>query len=266
MGVQASSPQPGAKFRVIGAGLSRTGTASFSEALSILLQGPVYHCGTQQTRGDGTPILAWLRILPLYPPSNEAERKTTLVELKQKLDGYVAMTDGPGNLYVQELMELYPDAVVISTVRDPSAWVASLSKVKDTTSLWWLRYVLWPVGNMRYLVDFVNEVQRAYEPLLGRDITVAAYEKHIAWLKEIVPAEKLFFFDVRQGWEPLCKFLNVEVPVDVPFPRINDGAALEARAKELILQGLLRWAAIFTVVGLMISLVFFMPRSFFTRS
>lgn len=30
-------------------------------------------------------------------------------------------------------------------------------------------------------------------------------------------------FDVREGWEPLCKFLDLPVP-DVPFPRINDAA------------------------------------------
>ena len=28
-------------------------------------------------------------------------------------------------------------------------------------------------------------------------------------------------FDVKQGWEPLCKFLNVPIP-DEPFPHEND--------------------------------------------
>jgi hypothetical protein len=27
-------------------------------------------------------------------------------------------------------------------------------------------------------------------------------------------------FDVRDGWRPLCEFLDVRVP-DLPFPRIN---------------------------------------------
>ena len=39
-------------------------------------------------------------------------------------------------------------------------------------------------------------------------------------------AEKLLWFDVREGWEPLCEFLGVDVP-DVPFPH-------EFRRKDLL--------------------------------
>ena len=28
-------------------------------------------------------------------------------------------------------------------------------------------------------------------------------------------------FDVKEGWEPLCKFLDLPVP-DEPFPQVND--------------------------------------------
>ncbi|HYK85498.1 MAG TPA: sulfotransferase, partial [Ktedonobacteraceae bacterium] len=27
---------------------------------------------------------------------------------------------------------------------------------------------------------------------------------------------------VKEGWEPLCAFLGVEVPKDKPFPHLND--------------------------------------------
>ena len=30
---------------------------------------------------------------------------------------------------------------------------------------------------------------------------------------------------MKQGWEPLCKFLNVPIP-DCPFPRVNDTEAM----------------------------------------
>jgi hypothetical protein len=35
------------------------------------------------------------------------------------MDGYVATVDAPGAQFVPELMELYPDVMVICTVRDP---------------------------------------------------------------------------------------------------------------------------------------------------
>ena len=34
---------------------------------------------------------------------------------------------------------------------------------------------------------------------------------------------RLLVFDVTEGWEPLCKFLGVQVP-DGSFPRVNDTA------------------------------------------
>jgi len=39
------------------------------------------------------------------------------------------------------------------------------------------------------------------------------------------PKDKLLVYNVRDGWEPLCKFLGVDVP-DVPFPHKNKGASI----------------------------------------
>jgi len=33
-------------------------------------------------------------------------------------------------------------------------------------------------------------------------------------------------FDVREGWEPLCSFLQLPVP-NCPFPNVNDSASLK---------------------------------------
>ena len=75
MGNQPSLPKPGTKFQVIGAGLPRTGTASFSEALRILLEGPVYHGGTQVTLGPSKEIRSWITLLSHWPPSNRSDEK-----------------------------------------------------------------------------------------------------------------------------------------------------------------------------------------------
>jgi len=40
-------------------------------------------------------------------------------------------------------------------------------------------------------------------------------------VKGFVPPERLLVFDVRDGWKPLCDFLEVPIP-DRPFPHIND--------------------------------------------
>jgi len=45
------------------------------------------------------------------------------------------------------------------------------------------------------------------------------------------PKDKLLVLNVRDGWEPLCKFLGKDVP-DVPFPHKNVGGSIH----ELLLK------------------------------
>jgi hypothetical protein len=40
-------------------------------------------------------------------------------------------------------------------------------------------------------------------------------------VKKTSPADQLLLFDVKQGWEPLCQFLDVPVPTK-EFPKTNN--------------------------------------------
>jgi hypothetical protein len=47
------------------------------------------------------------------------------------------------------------------------------------------------------------------------------------WNEEVersVPGDRLLVWDPREGWEPLCDFLGVDVPGE-PLPRLNDTAS-----------------------------------------
>jgi hypothetical protein len=44
---------------------------------------------------------------------------------------------------------------------------------------------------------------------------------HEDYLRSVVPADRLFFFNVKDGWEPLCKILGCPIPNE-PFPCVND--------------------------------------------
>ncbi len=37
----------------------------------------------------------------------------------------------------------------------------------------------------------------------------------------MVPADRLLVWSPKEGWEPLCAFLELPVP-DAPFPHVND--------------------------------------------
>jgi hypothetical protein len=62
---------------------------------------------------------------------------------------------------------------------------------------------------------------------------IAAYHRHLAAVRESLPAERLLVFDVRQGWDPLCAFLGVEPPANEPFPHLNDSSMLQSLFERL---------------------------------
>jgi hypothetical protein len=70
---------------------------------------------------------------------------------------------------------------------------------------------------------------------------------HTEWLKRVVDHKRLHFFNVKEGWAPLCKILNVPVP-DEPFPRVNEADAMKELEKLIMLQVKMRWGGIFGIV------------------
>ena len=47
------------------------------------------------------------------------------------------------------------------------------------------------------------------------------FEAHNAAVRALIPAEQLLVYQVKEGWAPLCQFLDCPLPVE-PFPRTND--------------------------------------------
>ena len=52
----------------------------------------------------------------------------------------------------------------------------------------------------------------------------------MAEVKRAVPKDRLLVFNVNDGWEPLCNFLDVPIP-DQPFPRVNDTKEIQQSMK-----------------------------------
>lgn len=56
------------------------------------------------------------------------------------------------------------------------------------------------------------------------------YDGHNYEVKNLIPKQQLLVYDVREGWEPLCRFLEVPIPEE-PFPRLNDSQAMKTICK-----------------------------------
>ena len=208
-------------MKIIGAGFGRTGTASLQAALEQLGFGPCYHMVEIVKDPDQADF--WLAAGAGRP-----------VDWKGFLGRYQSGVDFPVCSFYVELMDEYPDAKVVLTVRDPEKWYESSLKTiyamsKDVPMRWWGRYVP-RMGKINELAS-----TQIWDGLFGgrfrdKEHAIAIYQRHIEEVRRRVPADKLLVFDVAEGWEPLCRFLDVPVP-DGPFPRLNDMAVFQRRVR-----------------------------------
>ncbi|MGA2320959.1 MAG: sulfotransferase family protein [Solirubrobacteraceae bacterium] len=211
-------------MKVIGAGLPRTATTTQMFALERLGLGPCYHM---------RDLLADLELgLPLWERVAAGD-----ADWQRIFEGAQSAVDWPSARYYRELMEYYPDAKVLLSVRDGEEWASSM------------RETVWGVFHGDSVLHHCCEARAVLDPLWRRYM---ALMRHLSWEEgvgalagedtftdagliaamnrwnETVQAtaapERLLVWDPREGWEPLCEFLEVDVPGE-PLPRLNDTAS-----------------------------------------
>jgi hypothetical protein len=137
--------------------------------------------------------------------------------------GYMAAVDMPAAAFYRDILSTYPNARVLLSVRDPARWYASLRE-----TLYALRSVRDP--SYAAFTEMVDEV--FWEGILhGRfedeAYAIGVYEQHIESVKRTVTPSQLLVLDVKDGWEPLCRFLEVPMP-ETAFPHVNDSQSFVA--------------------------------------
>ncbi|KAH9818166.1 efflux pump antibiotic resistance protein [Teratosphaeria destructans] len=189
----------------------------------------------------------------------------TAKEWDQLLGHVGAITDSPACEFAEELLAAYPEAKVVLVERDEDAWFESFDTAviaafeNDQRHAWLVDGVLGPdgiVGRFRALAYKLVRGPWRSDPddleSLRRNIR-AVYRDHYAFVRRITPKERLLEFDLKDGWEPLCRFLGKEVP-DVPFSRLNDAKMMKERwtvaLQFKMIDMLLRWATIAAPAGL----------------
>ncbi len=213
-------------MKVIGSGFGRTGTLSMKRALEELGVGPCYHM--EEVMQHGSHVRVWHDASLGLP-----------VDWPRLFAGYESAVDWPASAVYEDLMEAFPDAKVIHTVRDPDRWYEStLETIYQGNSL----IPAW----LRRLVPFTDRYVEMVDRLVwdgifegrfeDREFAIARYHEWTAEVIATVPAEHLLVFDVREGWEPLCDFLGVLQPAG-EFPRSNDRESMLRRFRVARLAG-----------------------------
>ncbi len=226
-------------MKLIGAGMPRTGTLTQKVALEMLGLGPCYHM--VDVLADLDQAALWQRALDGEGPWQEI------------FDGFNSTVDWPGGYFYRELMEVYPDAKVLLSVREPEAWEHSM------------RQTVWAVRHGESLIRLLSSAQAQVSPQWkvfldmidqlvweGRGTFASGHDhprqlidtmnRHTEEVERAVAPERLLIWSVTDGWEPLCDFLEVPVPEE-PFPNVNDSTAFLNRIIDGSLEALNEWRA-----------------------
>jgi Sulfotransferase domain len=201
-------------MKVIGAGFGRTGTMSLKAALERLGFGPCFHM--IDLIRDPTPLPYW-----------QAAANGEKVDWTEALDGWESTIDWPGCTFWEEMAEIWPDAPVLLSVRDPEAWYRSTYNSIHEAKEMALRGEL--QGNTEEPPD--PAVMQMINGLIwkgtfkgrftDKEFALEVFRRHNEDVKSKVPADRLLVYEIKQGWGPLCDFLGAEVP-DEPMPHLND--------------------------------------------
>jgi hypothetical protein len=223
-------------MKVIGAGLPRTGTLSQKVALEMLGFGPCYH------------MVNVLTNLPLAKQWEQAIDSG--VDWDEVFGEHESTVDWPGSFFYRELAEAYPDAKIVLSTRDPEAWEKSMI---DT--IWGVIYGHSAMAHISKARELVDPEWRAYMQLMARmwaaqgifagselrpgqlAEAIARYQEQV---QRNIPEDRLLVWSVQEGWEPLCEFLEVDVP-DAQFPRLNDSKMYKDRIVDASLMVLKEW-------------------------
>jgi hypothetical protein len=207
-------------LKVVGAGFGRTGTLSLKNALEIIGFGPCYHMVEVFPRPEHVPLWHQLAF-------------DGVMDWDLVFRGFQATVDWPGARWWREIAAYYPNAKVLLSVRDPEAWYKSMT---DT--------IYQP---MRHPApDGLPETMRLQNEMVRRAILADTFDnrfedkahaldvfhRHIEEVRAAIDPKRLLIFDVREGWGPLCRFLEVSAPSE-PFPRLNDTASTQAMIRKM---------------------------------
>jgi hypothetical protein len=156
--------------------------------------------------------------------------------------GFEATMDFPVALYYDVIMEKYPDCKFILTVRENSevwfkSWDTLLKSITEPTNIG--GHFFTAVRQLNHYLRWLLAVVAKDDAFLtapfplpeqNKEAAIRSYEEHNRRVREVIPADRLLEYDVRQGWEPLCKFLEIGDCPTTPFPKTNSARSVQVQA------------------------------------
>ena len=90
----------------------------------------------------------------------------------------------------------------------------------------WFRKIVPPVQKLILMQNKLIWSGLFNNQFSDKEYVRSVYNNHIDNVKKTIPDNRLLLYSVSEGWAPLCEFLDVDVPEDIPFPKVNDTAEI----------------------------------------
>ena len=197
--------------KVFNVGFSKTATTSFEYAMEHLGYN-TYHGNYALKHSD------YLLALWIHKDYDEIKK------LSAYWDAFADAPWGGTDLY-EKLIEWYPNAKFVHTIRNAEDWYASLEKMfmkfdKDPKTAIDTFH-----SNGRYGFAYFFKIRFGVENLVGnKNMIINQYVEHNEKVASFMKSRKANYLSFKstegEGWEILCPFLGKPIP-SIPYPEKN---------------------------------------------
>ncbi|EJD54838.1 hypothetical protein AURDEDRAFT_52233 [Auricularia subglabra TFB-10046 SS5] len=233
MSSPTSAARPKSEMKVLALGLPRSGTASITQALTMLGYENVHHGLKFLDRQNDWIVLSRAADATFPNLSTYTGVPFTRAQWDDLYGEHDAAADVSA-FFGATLAKVYPEAKVLLVVRDFDSWFRSFDRG--------ILSALWGPFHAPF-VKYIEPLAGSCTGIAARKMTLGlfgarnlnevyanarqAYDRHHRVIRETVPPEKLLVYRLGDGWEPLCKFLDKPPIPDAEFPRVNETADLK---------------------------------------
>lgn len=186
---------------------------------------------------------------PAVAALHRRRRQELLAELVR---GHVGLADFPAMMFAPDFMDMYPGIKIVLNQRPggSEAWSKACWDSLDFFFTWrfWFTGLLMPTDRLWYTINMrasayyyeLSGIENVFQPRM--------YEWHNQYIRDEAAKRGVEILEMSpdQGWEPLCKYLEVEVPDEAttPFPHVNEAEAFKIVKAIFVVRGLTAWTAL----------------------
>ncbi|KAH8646350.1 hypothetical protein BX600DRAFT_556016 [Xylariales sp. PMI_506] len=211
----------------------RCGTLSLYESLRMLGYRP-YHMAEILRKGPSHMDVLTEALKAKYRGEGKPYGKA---EFDKWFGDYDVLIEIP-SFFLDEILEIYPDAKFMHTERDVNSWYKSMNNTIAATAT---KYKTFPMNYLRYFNSYFYHLTDLQDSLMlslthglpweeGEETCKQSFVQLSQRVRKSIPPKQLAVFKLEDGfgWEQICTYINEPIP-STPYPRGNTSAEFLGR-------------------------------------